>query len=104
MLKLSARQKDSADNDGVNVDAAHLSAGCRTFSYNSLDLLGGFMIDFEWNASLISTLIGSGLTLVGVYWTHWYQKREAAHRDAENVLGLLQAFHDEIETLWGGCK
>jgi len=59
------------------------------------------MIDFEWGASLISTLIGSGLTLVGVYWTHWYQKREAAHRDAENILGLLQAFHDEIETLWG---
>ena len=52
-------------------------------------------------ATALGALIGSCLTLVGVYWTHRTQKRDTARRDAEHIQGLLQAFHDEIETLWG---
>lgn len=50
--------------------------------------------------NIIPTLIGSGLTLVGVCWIHRLQKKDTDRRDTEHVHGLRQAFHDEIETLW----
>ncbi|WP_025040876.1 hypothetical protein [Nitrosospira briensis] len=65
------------------------------------------MINIEWNAlilmlagNVVPTLIGGGLTLAGVCLAHRFQKKEAAERDNEHVRGLLQAFHDEIQTLW----
>lgn len=51
-------------------------------------------------SSGVGALIGSVLTLVGVYWAHLLEKEEAARKDAERIHGLLQAFHSEIETLW----
>lgn len=51
-------------------------------------------------ATALGALIGSSLTLIGVCLTHWMQKRETARRDVEHIHGSLQAFHDEIETLW----
>ncbi|NMG32059.1 hypothetical protein [Aromatoleum evansii] len=63
------------------------------------------MADFNWNgdallSSAVGALIGSALTLAGVYYSHWLQKRQNAQKDAEHLLGLLQGIHDEIETLW----
>lgn len=63
------------------------------------------MTDFVWNAdallsSGVGALIGSALTLAGVYLAHKLDKIESAKKDAEHILGLLQAIHDEIETLW----
>ena len=63
------------------------------------------MTDFVWNAdALLSSgagaLIGSALTLAGVFLAHKLDKNESAKKDAEHILGLLQAIHDEIETLW----
>lgn len=51
--------------------------------------------------ALLSSLIGGGMALAGVCLAHWLQKMDAKERDAEHIYGLLQAFHDEIETLWG---
>ena len=63
------------------------------------------MTDFVWNAdALLSSgagaVIGSALTLAGVFLAHKLDKNESAKKDAEHILGLLQAIHDEIETLW----
>lgn len=55
-------------------------------------------------SSGVGALIGSSLTLLGVYWTHLLQKKEAKQKDTEHIDGLLQAFQAEIETLWGVYK
>jgi len=63
------------------------------------------MADFVWNAdallsSGVGALIGSALTLAGAWLAHSLEKQESARKEAEHILGLLQAIHDEIETLW----
>lgn len=63
------------------------------------------MTDFVWNAdalfsSGVGALIGSALTLAGAWLAHSLEKQESARKEAEHILGLLQAIHDEIETLW----
>ncbi len=63
------------------------------------------MSGFEWNAdallsSGVGALIGSALTLAGALLAHHLEKKEANLKDGEHILGLLQAIHDEIETLW----
>jgi hypothetical protein len=76
-------------------------------SQRMLAFSGNCMADFSWNAdallsSGVGALIGSALTLAGAYVAHWLEKRESARKDADHLLGLLQAIHDEIETLWEG--
>lgn len=63
------------------------------------------MTDFIWNAdALISSgvgaFIGSALTLAGAYWVHWLERQDAALKEKEQIFGVLQGIHDEIETLW----
>jgi len=63
------------------------------------------MGDFVWNAdallsSGVGALIGSALTLAGVWLAHNLEKAESAKKETEHIHGLLQAIHDEIETLW----
>ncbi|HLA75641.1 MAG TPA: hypothetical protein VJM76_06990 [Gammaproteobacteria bacterium] len=63
------------------------------------------MADFNWNAdallsSGIGAFIGSALTLAGAYIVHSLEKAESAREEVEHLFGLLQAIHDEIETLW----
>ncbi len=59
---------------------------------------------FNAGVALSSALIGGGLTLMGVVWTLQEQKREAKEKEAEYIKALLQAFHTELETLWGVYK
>lgn len=63
--------------------------------------IDGSALNLTLTGNVISTLIGGALTLAGACLARWFQKKDAAQRDTEHVLGLLQAFHDEIETLWG---
>ena len=63
------------------------------------------MSDFVWNAdallsSGVGALIGSALTLAGAWLAHKLDKNESAKKEADHILGLLQAIHDEVETLW----
>ena len=63
------------------------------------------MADFAWDANAllssgVGALIGSALTLAGAWLAHWLEKKESLRKDSEHILGLLQAIHDEIETLW----
>lgn len=65
------------------------------------------MADFSWNgdallSSAVGAFIGSALTLAGIYYAHWLQKKETAEKEADHLLGLLQGIHDEIESLWEG--
>jgi hypothetical protein len=63
------------------------------------------MADFVWNAdallsSGVGAFIGSALTLAGVWYAHFLQTQESTRKEADHILGLLQAIHDEMETLW----
>ena len=59
------------------------------------------MISFDTLlTSAFGSLIGSLLTLAGVYWSHWLQVKSQDKKDAKHLMGVLQAFHDETETIW----
>lgn len=57
----------------------------------------------DWNSLLssgIGAVIGSMLTLVAVLVAHLLEQRKQNQKDRRTVHGVLQAIHDEIETLW----
>lgn len=57
----------------------------------------------DWNTLLSSgfgALIGSALTLVATYLAHRWQVSVQEEKDAQMLMGIMQAVHDEIETLW----
>ncbi len=57
----------------------------------------------DWNTLLssgIGALIGSALTLVAAYLSYRWQVSKQDDKDAQMLMGILQAIHDEIETLW----
>jgi hypothetical protein len=60
-------------------------------------------MDVDWYNVLlcgISALIGSTVALVTVYLSHRWEVSKQKEQDARTLMGLLQAVHDEIETLW----
>lgn len=52
------------------------------------------------NLDLKSLLIGGGITLAGTFFAHYLQAKREQRRQQEILTGVLQAIHDEIETLW----
>lgn len=50
--------------------------------------------------SLLSAFAGGSLTLLGTLFFYWLDQRKQKNREKELVHGLLQALHDEHETLW----
>ena len=44
--------------------------------------------------------MGSALTLAATYLSHRLQVSQQNEKDAQILIGFLQAIHDEIETLW----
>ncbi len=58
----------------------------------------------EWIVNLISSVVGGVIagaaTLFGVYLTHKHDLEKQKINEAAVVKGVLQAIHDEIETLW----
>jgi hypothetical protein len=60
-------------------------------------------LHLDWNTLLssgIGALIGSALTLIAAYFSHRWAVSKQAEKDAQMLMGVLQAVHDEIETLW----
>jgi hypothetical protein len=60
-------------------------------------------MDVDWYNVLlcgISALIGSTVALVAVYLSHRWNVSKQKEQDARTLMGVLQALHDEIETLW----
>lgn len=60
-------------------------------------------MQIDWDAlwsSGLGALIGSALTLLATYLSHRWQRSNQETKDQEMLLGILQAIHDEIETLW----
>lgn len=60
-------------------------------------------MNIDWDAlvsSGLGALIGSALTLLATYWAHHLQRSQQEEKDQQMLLGILQAIHDEIETLW----
>lgn len=55
---------------------------------------------FDLN-NLFSVFIGGLLALVGVYWQHRMARKTAEANEKRKIKALLQAFHDELQTLWG---
>lgn len=55
--------------------------------------------DALWSSGL-GALIGSALTLLVTYLSHRWQRSHQEEKDQQMLLGILQAIHDEIETLW----
>jgi hypothetical protein len=51
-------------------------------------------------SSAIGALIGSALTLIATLISHRLQRSTQKEKDADQLRGLLQAIHDEIEALW----
>lgn len=51
-------------------------------------------------SSALGALIGSSLTLAGVWVSHKLHKSEEERREKEHIDGLLEAIHDEVKTLW----
>lgn len=58
-----------------------------------------FSLDSFISAGL-GAFIGSSVALVGVYLSHWLQGKSQNKKDAKHLMGVLQAFHDETETIW----
>jgi len=57
----------------------------------------------DWDTLLssgIGALIGSALTLVATLVSHYLQVRNRKEEDRQLLKGILQAIHDEVETLW----
>jgi hypothetical protein len=57
----------------------------------------------DWNTFLssgIGALVGSALTLFAAYLSHRWEVSKQKKEDARTLMGVLQAVHDEIETLW----
>ena len=52
--------------------------------------------------SAAGALIGSSLTLLATYVAHRLQMATQKKNDADQLKGLLQAIHDEVEALWDG--
>lgn len=60
---------------------------------------------WDWGmfvSSAVGTLIGGVLTLIATYVAHRLQSATQKQNDADQLKGLLQAIHDEVETLWDG--
>jgi len=55
--------------------------------------------DALWSSGL-GALIGSALTLLATYLSFKWQRTHQEEKEQEMLLGILQAIHDEIETLW----
>lgn len=51
-------------------------------------------------SSGVGALMGSALTLLAAYLTHRWDISKQKEQDAQLLKGILQAMHDEIETLW----
>ena len=51
-------------------------------------------------STAVGALIGSALTLIAAVLTHQLDLRRQKDREKRLLHGLLQAIHDEIETLW----
>jgi len=63
------------------------------------------MSNFAWDgnallSSAVGALIGSALTLAGVWISHRLEKAEVERIEKEEVIGFLQGIHDELETLF----
>lgn len=63
------------------------------------------MPNVTWNfdtffASVLGALIGGSLALAGAYLSHWLEVKRQNQKEAEHLIGLLQGFHDEVETIW----
>jgi hypothetical protein len=48
----------------------------------------------------LGALIGSIIALVATYLTHRLQVNDQLQKERETIKGVLQAIHDEVETLW----
>jgi hypothetical protein len=60
-------------------------------------------LHLDWNTLLssgIGALIGGALTLIAAYLSHRWGASKQAEKDAQMLMGVLQAVHGEIETLW----
>jgi len=55
--------------------------------------------DALWSSGL-GALVGSILTLLATYLSYRWQQSSQENKDQEMLLGVQQAIHDEIETLW----
>jgi hypothetical protein len=51
-------------------------------------------------SSAVGALIGSALTLLATYKAHKWQAAELREKDERIIKAVLQAIHDEVETLW----
>ena len=52
-------------------------------------------------SAAIGAFVGSTLTLLATYLSHRWQVKAQEKREEQAINSLLQAIHDEIETLWG---
>lgn len=60
-------------------------------------------MNLDWNtliSSGIGALVGSALTLFAAYLSYRWELSKQKEQDAQTLMGVLQAIHDEIETLW----
>lgn len=60
-------------------------------------------MNIDWNTLLtsgIGALIGSALTLLATYFSHRWEVAKQKEKDDQIIMSVLQAIHDEIETLW----
>lgn len=48
----------------------------------------------------IGAIIGSSLSLLGVWISHRLNRSHQENKDQQMILGVMQALHDEIESLW----
>lgn len=51
-------------------------------------------------ATAVGAVVGSSFTLLGVLWSHRLSQAKALSELESQNHSMLQAFHDEIETLW----
>lgn len=57
----------------------------------------------DWNTFLssgIGALAGSALTMLATYLSYRWEVSKQVKKDSQMLIGVLQAVHDEIETLW----
>lgn len=60
---------------------------------------------WDWGvlvSSAVGALVGSALTLIATYVAPRLQLATQKQNDADQLKGLLQAIHDEVEALWDG--
>ncbi len=54
----------------------------------------------EFIVAASGAIVGGLFVLAGMFLEHLFIKRDSERKEREHLVGLLQALHDEIETLW----